>query len=433
MTPDPVLSSDFLALSVNGWHHSYVSYTFIGGIWMLLMKSIFAVLLVAPMFGSDAVLSKPVNLKVHEWGTFTSVAGDSGAPQPWTSLAAPSDLPCFVYHLGNQCIKCALPSAPPTTVTTAMATTVRMETPVLYFYAPQKMALSVRVDFPQGWITEWYPQTSRVRPEISIGADLPLLGGGHIEWNQIVLDPEMRPAFQAGQGASPYYAARSTDSTPIRVGGQSEKFIFYRGIANFPVPLWAKISGQHSIELNNKGDHTIPLAIVFENRGGRLGYRFTRELDGTVSLRLPDLTASLGSLKHELSEALVDLGLYPKEAEAMLETWGDSWFEEGLRVFYLMPKANVETVLPLALDPAPDETRRVFVGRIEVLSPHRRQDLQTALTNGDTATLARYGRFLEPFSERISIPLSISPATSAFLKSRADEARRQAATPSCVR
>jgi len=400
---------------------------------MLIVKSFFVVLLVAPMFGSDAVLPKSVDLTVHEWGTFTSVAGESGAPVPWTSLAAPSDLPCFVYRLGNQCIKCVLPSRPPTAVTTSTSTTVRMETPVLYFYAPQKMRLSVRVDFPQGWITEWYPQTSRVRPEVTVGTELPPLGDGHIEWNQIMLDPGIQPAFPAGRGASPYYAARATDSTPIRVGGQSEKFIFYRGIANFPVPLWAKTAGENAIELSNKGDHTLPLAIIFENRGGRIGYHITRELDGAVSIPLPDLTASLGSLKLDMSKALVDRGLYPKEAQAMLETWGDSWFEEGLRVFYLMPKPNVDTVLPLALDPSPAETRRVFVGRVEVLSPYRRMELQNALKNGDTTALARYGRFLEPFAERISGGLPTNPATTAFFKARVDEARRQAAAPSCVR
>ena len=117
----------------------------------------------------------------------------------------------------------------------------------------------------------------------------------------------------------------------------------------------------------------------------------------------------------------------------MLETWGDSWFEEGLRVFYLMPKPNVDTVLPLALDPSPAETRRVFVGRVEVLSPYRRMELQNALKNGDTTALARYGRFLEPFAERISGGLPTNPATTAFFKARVDEARRQAAAPSCVR
>lgn len=400
---------------------------------MLPVRSFFAILVVAPMFGSDAVLPKSVDLTVHEWGTFTSVAGESGAPVPWTSLAAPSDLPCFVYHLGNQCIKCVLPAKAPTTVTTSTATTVRMETPVLYFYAPRKMTLSVRVDFPQGWITEWYPQTSRVRPEVTVGAELPPLGDGHIEWNQITLDPGLQLPLPTGQGTSPYYAARSTDATPIFVGGQAEKFIFYRGIANFPVPLWAKMSGDDAIELSNKGDHTLPIAITFENRDGKIGYRIATELDGATTIPLPRLTASLDSVRQDLADALVDMGLYPKEAQAMLETWGNSWFEEGLRVFYLMPRADIDAVLPLTVEPSAAENRRVFVGRVEVLSPYARRNLQTALANGDTTELARYGRFLEPFAARILGARTGNTATSAYFQGRIDAARHQAAAPSCVR
>ena len=33
---------------------------------------------------------------VHEWGTFTSVAGPDGTAVEWTPLAGPNDLPCFV-------------------------------------------------------------------------------------------------------------------------------------------------------------------------------------------------------------------------------------------------------------------------------------------------------------------------------------------------
>src|ERR1041384_5559573 len=70
-------------------------------------------------------------LVVHEWGTFTAIAGRDGKPVEWRPLAGPSDLPSFVYDLsgaqegkglrhGDQCFKCA-PSL------------IRMETPVLYF------------------------------------------------------------------------------------------------------------------------------------------------------------------------------------------------------------------------------------------------------------------------------------------------------------
>jgi hypothetical protein len=396
-----------------------------------------AVFFAVPIFGADVSTLTQAGLRVHEWGTFTSVAGESGEPQPWTPLAGPSDLPCFVYHLGNKCVKCLLlpqsqPVRPQPVVT---ASTVRMETPVLYFYAPKRMALSVRVDFPQGWITEWYPQSSRVTPDIQLGdaSHLPTLGQGHIEWNNVEVSPGMQASVPTGQGASHYYAARNTDSDPILVGGQAEKLIFYRGIADFAVPLSAKVLDERRVELRNTARGTLPLVILFENRGGKTGYRTVREFHGSSEIEMPQLTAGPEALKGDLANALVDMGLYPKEAAAMLETWRDSWFEEGLRVFYLMPRRSIDDVLPLAVTPRPAATERVFVGRVEMLSPFRRQRLETALTKGDTTTLASYGRFLEPFARQIPGGATANPVTSAFFKALLDQARGEFDSPSCVR
>jgi hypothetical protein len=34
-------------------------------------------------------------------------------------------------------------------------------------------------------------------------------------------------------------------------------------------------------------------------------------------------------------------GLFPKEAHAMVDTWRDSWFEEGTRAFYILPASEM--------------------------------------------------------------------------------------------
>ena len=41
---------------------------------------------------------------------------------------------------------------------------VRMKTRALYFHSQRPTTLSVRVDFPKGLITEWYPPASKVAP-----------------------------------------------------------------------------------------------------------------------------------------------------------------------------------------------------------------------------------------------------------------------------
>src|SRR5580692_9399943 len=98
---------------------------------MQFLKCTLAVLIAAPIFGSAG--NPDTGLTVHEWGTFTTVADASGGSEPWSPLGGTSDLPCFVMHLHGLEYKVAvgsptMPAPPPVTV--------RMETPVLYFYAP---------------------------------------------------------------------------------------------------------------------------------------------------------------------------------------------------------------------------------------------------------------------------------------------------------
>jgi hypothetical protein len=105
----------------------------------------------------------------------------------------------------------------------------------------------------------------------------------------------------------------------------------------------------------------------------------------------------MDDLRGELEEELTEMGLYRNEAHAMLETWRDSWFEEGLRAFYILPRAKVDALLPISIHPATGQLARVFVGRVELLSPSMRQEISAALADGDVAVLKKYGRFLNAF------------------------------------
>ena len=49
--------------------------------------------------------SRASAMTVHEWGTFTSIAGESGQAVQWNPLDRPSDLPCFVTLLNPTSIK----------------------------------------------------------------------------------------------------------------------------------------------------------------------------------------------------------------------------------------------------------------------------------------------------------------------------------------
>src|SRR5207248_2087186 len=165
--------------------------------------------------------------------------------------------------------------------------TVRMETPVMYFYSPRELDAHVKVAFPQGLITEWYPraeyeiyQKSRrdgiVRKlEANLnGIDASLRTiTGNIEWKSVKIQPNAAPALPVEGSPSRYYAARGTDAAPVTVGDQNEKFLFYRGVGRFAVPLSARVSQDGKIVVENRGTEPVPGVILFENRGGRLGYR----------------------------------------------------------------------------------------------------------------------------------------------------------------
>jgi hypothetical protein len=80
----------------------------------------------------------------------------------------------------------------------------------------------------------------------------------------------------------------------------------------------------------------------------------------------------------------------------MVETWKDTWFEPGTRVLYIVPAADVNSILPLEITPKPVSVARAFVGRMEVITPATQEEIKTAIANLDRKVMEPYGRFLEP-------------------------------------
>ena len=346
---------------------------------------------------------------VHEWGTFTSLAGADGASLDWRPLAGPSDLPSFVYTVadapkglrhgkGVEPCPCASRGDGCKACTVG---TIRMETPVLYFYADRETTLSVRVDFPKGRITEWYPAARAV--------------GRSIDWGQIRILPRTRVSFPREKGESHYYPAREADADPVRVcipqgNPEHEGFLFYRGVGTFDLPLKVTLSGDQ-VTLRNLGKDALGPVVIFENRNGKIGYRLHDDLKDEVTLDRPDDRHGLESLASELTKILTRQGLYAKEAAAMIKTWRDSWFEPGLRVFYVVPRPMTDALLPVAIEPKPAGLVRVLVGRAEILTPEmeaaiaghagRLGDDLIEVRESATKALASYGRFAEPVLRRI--------------------------------
>ena len=344
------------------------------------------------------------SLVAHEWGTFTSVAGADGQAVPWRPLNGPSDLPCFVHVLKDG-PKTWHPGGLPT-----VSALVRMETPVIYFYSPSgtEQTVDVRVDFNQGLMTEWYP-TATTAPGF-IPKDI-AANTSTLVWNQVRLTPDATPHFPKEKAPSHYYAARETGANPLRVSnGESEKFLFYRGLASFPIRLASTTPDDSRVRVENSG-LDIPRVILFQNRGGRIGYRIASAPKGVTNIPAPELGASFESLGADLERLLVEQGLFAAEARAMVATWRDSWFEEGTRLFYLMPQASVDATLPLSITPAPSHVARAFVGRLELATPAMLGDIERALRTGNIKALLPYARFIEPFAQQVLSKTSgIDPA-----------------------
>jgi len=342
---------------------------------------------------------------VHEWGTFTSFSGSDGVPAHFTPNY--TDLPDFIYSQAS----------PRETKIGRLERdgTISMETPVLYFYSERNLKASVKVEFPRGWITEWYPFAS-IPP--AAGARAP---GQSIRWD-VQLLPGERVRLPAVRRTDNYFQARDTDAVPLEVesrsdgvnshGGEShggalvqrEKFLFYRGAATFPLPVSIKAIDGGLVRVANDTSSRVEGAVLVNVQGSQVGFKVLAGLAAADSIRtaLPAADGKASAAADAVVKLLTAAGLYEKEARAMVKTWEAAWFgEPGSRLLSLVPRARTDQLLPLTIVPKPSEVARVLVGRHDFLTPEQEaavDRLVLRLRNGPDragaeAELRRMGRF----------------------------------------
>lgn len=124
-------------------------------------------------------------------------------------------------------------------------------------------------------------------------------------------------------------------------------------------------------------------------------------------------TSMARQLGAAVMQGLVQQGLFVDEARAMVATWSRSWFQkDGARVIYVLPREQVDAVLPLHLVPRPKELVRVLVGRLEFITPEAQARVEQAVRDrsaGDGPATARadavfqsLDRFLEPHLRNVA-------------------------------
>lgn len=373
---------------------------------------------VLPMLLASALMLRAADndYVAHEWGTFTSVQGGDGTLLNWDGIAT-SDLPPFVYDWSRP----GLERYSPTMFSKVRIPCLqRMETPVIYFYPRKPMTLDVAVQFPRGRITEWFPQAIEAGPSrrlanlslttpdalaslawLNLDPNPATLFGESAVTNSIIRwknfevlpakqNPELANQLPTDAKASHYFAARTKDAAFVRVNSferthpapEIEKFLFYRGVGNFQSPLKVTMNEQGQVSLTNTGvgplKHLFALAIqgdrVMVVPLGNLEPGHTRVTQLNAATDGKPATATVKSLARQMADALETEGLYRAEAEAMVETWRDAWFEDqGVRILYVLPRAWTDSILPITLTPHPRELVRVMVGRAEVITPAMEQ------------------------------------------------------------
>ena len=345
------------------------------------------------------------NWKIHEWGTFTSLQDERGEaiggintddePVPGFVhglasfiLLRPTELPRFFYQ--------GAPSCHPDV-------TMRLETPVIYFHPPKTttniQSADVRVKFHGGWLTEFYPDASPDAPGLKEGRfQFPHLLStteSRLEWNHLKIGGDWPLTnTSAHVWTSPRAVETATVCTP---NGESEKFLFYRGVAHIDAPLRISRDTQSGELLFQsqleKAVSTKPLEVrsiwmVDIQRNGQIAFRALPPLSLTsTSKRILAHTSpsfdrsafsseNLENLKAALRTTLISEGLFADEAQALLNTWELSYFKSpGLRVFFIVPREWSDFYLPLDIS-QPADINRVMVGRIELVTPDQRLTLQ---------------------------------------------------------
>ncbi|MFT5240567.1 MAG: hypothetical protein ACI9X0_001543 [Kiritimatiellia bacterium] len=410
-------------------------------------------LLLASLFAA----SMTSGYEVHEWGTFTTVSGSDG--ENLVGLHVEEEhLPEFVYsHVGmdvnqfmrfgarpkgNQILVVEHEGKMRQHISKGMLlanlrnVTVKMETPVIYFYGDKSEKVNVKVGFNGGTISQWYPQRLRgdtpnkyvPKKGITLDPNLAKLAdknefivqapldfatpyNGSIEWDVDVIpraDADTAYTFKSDENHTWIYP-RVSEAAMLKVGEEYEDFLFYRGIGNFELPAVFSVDQNETLQIKNNSSEKIPFALAFENLGSSVRYQVIAEgVAAGGNAQIPDdgwVTSDMKNWRVDVFKAmrrgLIAQGLSHEEAEGMLKTWWRSYFDKtGLRVFWIVPQVDLARTLPLTLTPSPEKEVRVLVGRADVLRPRFEAQLTKAIGTDAWNTFAR-DRFAKPYKARL--------------------------------
>jgi hypothetical protein len=370
---------------------------------------------VALTFCALAILAAadPSDMVVHEWGTFLAMNGSDGISLDGMYHEEHA-LPSFVHSRSRDQLKLT-------------SSIVKGETPVIYFYTGRRSRVQVEVGFPTGLWTQWYPQAAMLGPGLAQTGSPPRLRNGRITWNvDVVPPPAADVKLPATNADALWNHARKVDAAYVsavngaRAGTprEWERFIFYRGLGEAPLPIDLSIAGAR-VSARSTESEGLQHVFILRVESGRGTYEYLPAVEGrsTVSHPLPDFDRALpieqfaDKIAADIERRLIESGLFQKEARAMVNTWRGSYFKtDGIRVLFVLPQSWTDRYIPMRIQPAPAKLVRVMVGRVEVLSPERERRAEDAIRDLDSpdslireqafTALRGEGRYIEPIIRR---------------------------------
>lgn len=340
---------------------------------------------------------EPVPAFVHQVAPGLLVPGDAQAGLAKGAPASHSDVISNPFRASPEAVRAkGLPPVHPDV-------TVRLETPVLYIHAPAGFVgpLDISVKYPGGWLTEFYPDAKADAPGIdpktnTIGHITPNTVGT-LEWTGLKIGGDAPgPKTDARVWLAPRNVAADGVTTP---SGESEKFLFYRGVGcGEPILNIVRDPGTNTLKAlpGNGLDTPLPWVLADIRADGAIAFQSVAANQSSHPFAPADYsTSNIVGLRANLEDQLTGAGLNKDEAEALLNTWQVSYFQNpGLRAFYLWPRPLVDRLLPLTVSHTAEITR-VMVGRIELVTPEQRT-IMARISSADPETPALYndlGRF----------------------------------------
>ncbi len=364
-------------------------------------------------------------LVAHEWGTYTSVQSSAGVTMDGMAHEDEA-LPAFVHGraaLGeSECNAKQLEYCP-------TGVTQKLETPVIYFYGDAS-SVRVKVDFPKGIISQWYPAAESFAPAVDPNKN-GTPAAGSMTWFADLLPSLGDADFPAVAPTDIWAPSRHVGSLPLRLAGkqtpEQERFIFYRGLGAFDMPFHVTANGDTQAVLHNDSPDKIAAAYVLHvtDQGGWVKAVGPIAANGTLPVELLSKYLDLNSLvavaKDSVKEGLVQSGLTDEESQAMVDTWERSYFKiPGTRVLYVAPRSWTDALLPIHIDPQPKDLVRTLVGRVEIMSPAEEKAVVGLIQSYGAgkisvdAALKTLGRFAEPKLRRgAQLVAGTSDATAA--------------------